>query len=342
MANNLPSLKHFFRAHYRGNYDWTYNTISQFLVGEYVTDPFQNLHYSIEQKRRAKFDEIIHQMAADLYSPFNEDNSVMREYELEDIAIMKEGRTRPIRVTVRHPDLPDEPAFRKTFYIKRSSETNPRLTCSYLYKIFSLYHYNMWANDHLIITSEAPGTVSSRLPAGRMDELLQETMFLREAIRCNVETSLMLLADMYPKNFVTRRVLNKDMDARWEIVPIDFDRAFYPEDLTKATLIVPEKNNDPKAPERNLLKEAIQEHFSERAMKVIIRNEEERLGTIYLGKYEELNLLFDILKTRKFSSFTFKDLNKQFVELYGFGVTSSYLGDLIKNSFDYLLYRLSH
>ncbi|MGK5092268.1 hypothetical protein WDW89_09705 [Deltaproteobacteria bacterium TL4] len=348
-STKIPSLKHYFRAYYRGSYEWSYNTLVRFLTHEYQeTQPadqepqFHNKHYQIAPEDLDEFNGMIRHMAAALYSPFNEDNSVMMEYVVDDVSIMIEGRTKPIRVCLKHPELPNTQSFRKTFYIKKSSETNPRLICSFLYKTFSLYLYNMWANDHLLITTEALGTISSQLPKGRMEELLHEPMFLREAIRCNVETRLMLLSDMYPKNFVTRRVMNKDLDARWQIIPIDFDRAFFPEKLSETRLIVPKENPDKNSPEVNLLDLAIVECFPESARKVFIREEEERLANIYLDNYQHINLLFEILKHPMYKSYTFDDLNKQFIDFYGFGTRSPLLGDLLKNSFDYLLYRLSH
>ena len=119
------------------------------------------------------------------------------------------------------------------------------------------------------MTSEAKGTIASRLPKGRLTKLLTNEIFLKEVIRCNVSIRLMMVADMYPKNYINRQVLTKELEATWEIIPIDFDHAFLPQTLKESRLIIPDWDK-PLTPENNLVDDALKEMYSEKAIQVLI------------------------------------------------------------------------
>ncbi|MBF0239518.1 MAG: hypothetical protein HQM12_17585, partial [SAR324 cluster bacterium] len=238
-ASSTPTLEQYFRTFYRGDPDLGYHNVAQYLIDLDTSQQYYDQHYLIQPEHEEEFQRIIRIISGALYSPTNHENSIFREYVVDDVCVMVEGSTRPIRIRMKHPDLPDEQGFERVFYIKKNSDFNPRLICSYLYHLFSKNPLGLWVNNKMIVTSEAKGTIGSRLPPGRLDYLMHQRQFLREVIRINVSVNLMMIADMFPKNYVIRQVLNKQHWPTWQIVPIDFDHAFLPENLDEPRLIIP-------------------------------------------------------------------------------------------------------
>ncbi|MGK0289253.1 MAG: hypothetical protein ACI86H_000687 [bacterium] len=335
-----PTLKQYFKHYYRGDNSITYDTIAKYLVVRDKDDKHYDKHYNIAPEHLDEFNEIIRNLAAYLYSPFHNDCTIFHEYIVDDVSIMVEGSTKPIRIRIKHPDLPDEDQFKKTFYVKKRALHNPRLICAFLSHLMLIYPFNLWVNDHIIVKAAAPGTVASRLEPHRIEDLLTNNSFLKEATRCDVGIRLMRVADMYPKNYVVRRVVNKDLAQRFKITPIDFDHAFLPDQLNHAKLMMMDEGK-PLDPENDQLHQAIRECYSQKSIRVFTRIEEERLAAIYLENFEHINLLFEILRGRLYARRTYQTLNKEFYSIHNFGADTPFLGDLLQNSFDHLLKRLN-